>query len=293
MYQWSKAMFDLFDVKEKEQLQSCPFCSLVSHLNSGNHTSSQEEIIAINNYFFAKLDLYPVCKGHSLIIPKRHVTSLFNLKLAEFTDLFALMLKVRDYLINFQNCNPDGFTIGINNGAAAGQTISHLHIHLIPRSTQELENPKGGIRKLLASSDINHEFYKDLDETLNGHHTSLRLNKNFVLENHTFILKPAPDQISKLHMVLSAKRDVESVFKLSFQQISDLYDILPQARNYIEELSSKPVNGFNLGVNEGKASGKLSTEFHFHIIPRFSGDVKKPKGGVRKVISNPLVNYPV
>jgi diadenosine tetraphosphate (Ap4A) HIT family hydrolase len=89
-------------------------------------------------------DAYPVSPGHALIIPKRHVTSLFELVCEEREDLFQAMQRAKDLLL--LELRPDGFNIGINDGIAAGQTIFHLHVHLIPRYQGDSEEPRGGVR---------------------------------------------------------------------------------------------------------------------------------------------------
>uniref|UniRef100_UPI004047EEA1 HIT family protein n=1 Tax=Flavobacterium sp. TaxID=239 RepID=UPI004047EEA1 len=89
-------------------------------------------------------DAYPVSPGHALIIPKRHVTSLFELVCEEREDLFQALQRAKDLLL--LELRPDGFNIGINDGIAAGQTIFHLHVHLIPRYQGDSEEPRGGVR---------------------------------------------------------------------------------------------------------------------------------------------------
>lgn len=98
-------------------------------------------------YFFAVYDDFPVREGHMLIMPIRHVEHLINLTREEFGDLYVCiteMVKVAE--VDF---GANGYNIGINNGEAAGQTLSHVHIHLIPRYFNDVPNPRGGIRKFL------------------------------------------------------------------------------------------------------------------------------------------------
>lgn len=82
--------------------------------------------------------------GHSLIIPKRHVGSFFATSSAERLDLLELLDQAKA-LVQAEH-QPAGFNIGINDGAAAGQTVPHLHIHLIPRYEGDLPDPRGGVR---------------------------------------------------------------------------------------------------------------------------------------------------
>ena len=90
------------------------------------------------------LDGYPVFPGHSLVIPKRHVGSFFKLTEVERAALFALLDRTEELVA--EQHRPDGCNIGINDGAAAGQTVPHLHIHLIPRYDGDQPNPRGGVR---------------------------------------------------------------------------------------------------------------------------------------------------
>ena len=116
--------------------QPCPFCSLPS-----------ERIIDQNDRGLVVRDGYPISKGHTLIIPKRHTGSFFDLTETERLDLLLLLDKAKTALDN--EFNPNGFNIGINDGPAAGQTVPHLHIHLIPRYNGDITDPRGGVRWII------------------------------------------------------------------------------------------------------------------------------------------------
>lgn len=118
---------------DRQQPQSCPFCNI-----------DRSRIRLENPLGFAIIDAYPVSPGHSLIIPKRHIASLFDASEEERGALFDLLKECRRVLI--EDRKPDGFNIGINDGLAAGQTVMHLHIHLIPRYVGDCEDPRGGVR---------------------------------------------------------------------------------------------------------------------------------------------------
>ena len=114
---------------------SCIFCDYIDSKN----------IIIENDLAFAVYDQYPVNKGHVLIMPKRHYASYFDAMTDEimaFNDLINKVKKIID-----SELQPDGYNIGINIGEAAGQTIFHLHIHIIPRYSGDVDNHRGGIRK--------------------------------------------------------------------------------------------------------------------------------------------------
>ena len=94
---------------------------------------------------FSVYDNYPVTDLHSLILPRRHVASFFELTLRECEECIELLHETRD-MVRKADGRITGFNVGINDGRDAGQTISHCHIHLIPRRKNDVERPMGGIR---------------------------------------------------------------------------------------------------------------------------------------------------
>ncbi len=102
-------------------------------------------ILARTRSFFAIKDKYPVNVGHTLVIPYRHVSRLRDLTVEEFVELRVILETVQDELAGQ---NAEGFNIGVNEGEVAGQTVSHLHLHVIPRYRGDVESPRGGIRNL-------------------------------------------------------------------------------------------------------------------------------------------------
>jgi diadenosine tetraphosphate (Ap4A) HIT family hydrolase len=93
------------------------------------------------------LDSYPVSKGHALVVPRRHVASLWEMTVEEYSDAFALVRHVKELLE--EQFRPEGFNIGVNCGEAAGQSVFHAHIHVIPRYTGDVPNPRGGVRNII------------------------------------------------------------------------------------------------------------------------------------------------
>lgn len=110
-------------------------------------TTHNFKLIAQNEFCFAVFDNYPVSQGHSLIIPKAHVASYFELSLEQITAMHQLVCETKTYLD--QKYHPDGYNVGINIGAAAGQSIFHVHMHIIPRYIGDLDNPRGGVRGVI------------------------------------------------------------------------------------------------------------------------------------------------
>jgi len=115
----------------------CPFC----------HPEQGREIIAESELAFAIYDKFPVNRGHVLIIPKRHYADYFELTVQEQTACILLLNEVKEFISHV--FSPNGFNIGINIGSAAGQTVSHVHIHLIPRYNDDVDDPRGGVRGVI------------------------------------------------------------------------------------------------------------------------------------------------
>ena len=118
-------------------MQGCPFCEL-----------PDERIRLEGEHGLVVRDGFPVAPGHLLIVPRRHVESIFHLPQAEQDELWALTASARGLLI--REARPEGFTIGINDGLAAGQTVPHAHIHVIPRQIGDVADPTGGIRAIVS-----------------------------------------------------------------------------------------------------------------------------------------------
>ncbi len=112
---------------------NCPFCEI-----------TENEYIAESEYFFSKLDGYPVTDGHVLLISKRHVANYFDLTEDEQIDMVKLLNKIKkDTDLKFDTSQ---YNVGINCGELAGQTIGHVHVHLIPRRKDDVDDPRGGVR---------------------------------------------------------------------------------------------------------------------------------------------------
>lgn len=112
---------------------SCVFCTLPT-----------ERIVSQNGLAIVIRDGFPVSPGHTLVIPRRHVASYFETTAEERAAMLALLESSKAELDN--EFRPDGYNIGINDGQAAGQTVMHLHMHLIPRYEGDLPDPRGGVR---------------------------------------------------------------------------------------------------------------------------------------------------
>ena len=117
----------------------CLFCNINS-----------KDLVFDNEFAFASFDSYPVSKYHSLIVPKRHILDYFELTNDELLACNDLIKKIKKK-IQKEDKTVDGFNIGTNSGVAAGQSIMHCHIHLIPRRKGDVDNPQGGVRGVIPS----------------------------------------------------------------------------------------------------------------------------------------------
>ena len=102
-----------------------------------------------DHFCVAFLDEYPVSPGHTLIIPKIHESNFFNLPETWQSALIYDINCVKRILD--EKYHPDGYNVGINIGEAAGQSVPHVHIHVIPRYKGDVENPRGGVRGVIPS----------------------------------------------------------------------------------------------------------------------------------------------
>ncbi len=108
---------------------------------------SPRGVIRQNALAYAARDSYPVSPGHSLIMPFRHCASFFDLTPEEVAACMALVAEEQQVLE--KEFNPDGYNVGVNVNPAAGQSIFHVHIHLIPRYTGDSVRPQGGVRQVI------------------------------------------------------------------------------------------------------------------------------------------------
>lgn len=115
----------------------CPFCA----------PDPERELVTESAMAYALLDKYPVSSGHALVIPKQHTADYFALPSRAKTACWLVADRVK--LLLEQRFHPDGYNIGINVGSAAGQTVPHVHIHIIPRYAGDTENPTGGVRNVI------------------------------------------------------------------------------------------------------------------------------------------------
>ena len=116
------------------ETEYCPFCS-------------DPEIVMENELAFADYDSYPVNPGHCLIILRRHIAEYFEATAEEKAAIWALVDKMKPIID--EEFKPDGYNVGVNIGKSAGQSVPHVHIHMIPRYQGDMEDPRGGVRGVI------------------------------------------------------------------------------------------------------------------------------------------------
>jgi diadenosine tetraphosphate (Ap4A) HIT family hydrolase len=120
-------------------MRSCPFCEKIEHV----------EVLLENELAVAFFDAFPLSPGHTLVVPRRHESDFFKLSETEEFALWRAVRAVHDRLD--ARYAPPGYNLGVNVGRAAGQTVGHVHVHVIPRYAGDVEDPRGGIRWMISA----------------------------------------------------------------------------------------------------------------------------------------------
>jgi len=123
-------------------MENCVFCGIEKAID-------KKRIIYEDSTWLAILDGYPVSEGHTLLIPKRHCETYFDLNDYELSQLTLAIRQVKEFLD--EKFKPTAYNIGTNCGEDAGQSVMHCHIHIIPRYKGDVENPRGGVRGVIPS----------------------------------------------------------------------------------------------------------------------------------------------
>jgi diadenosine tetraphosphate (Ap4A) HIT family hydrolase len=114
----------------------CPFCAI-----------SADRTVESSKHAFVVSDAFPVSPGHSLVISRSHVPDIFDLAPVEVDDMLRLIRSTRERID--RDLQPAGYNIGVNIGKDAGQTIMHVHVHIIPRYAGDVDDPRGGVRSVI------------------------------------------------------------------------------------------------------------------------------------------------
>ena len=114
----------------------------------GCELCTPREVLFESDFAYVRFDSYSLAPGHVIVVPKRHVADFFEMSGAEQGSVLALLNRAKKFIDQQQR--PDGYNIGINVGAAAGQSRMHVHVHLVPRYAGDVPDPRGGVRCVLA-----------------------------------------------------------------------------------------------------------------------------------------------
>jgi len=121
-------------------MADCPLCSKKDLV-------IEDGIAVENDLAYVLTDSNPVSPGHCLIVTKRHVAEFFDATKEEKLAIFELIDQMK--VITDKKLSPDGYNIGVNIGKAGGQSVPHIHIHMMPRYLGDIENPRGGVRGVI------------------------------------------------------------------------------------------------------------------------------------------------
>jgi diadenosine tetraphosphate (Ap4A) HIT family hydrolase len=135
----------------------CFFCDIQKDVREENKLFEGE-------YFFSRYSDFPVSKGHCEVVAKDHIVSFFDLEEKRILDLLLVLKETKVKLD--KKFSSQGYNVGINQGKAAGASINHLHIHLIPRYLGDVVNPTGGVRNILPGGDYTKKCEEEIPERI-------------------------------------------------------------------------------------------------------------------------------
>lgn len=233
----------------------------------------QEDILLENSLFFSRLDEFPISPGHTLIAPKAHVPSFFDC--ADVSSLFSLIQET--YALLQERYKPDGFTIGINEGRAAGRTVDHFHIHIIPRYTGDVENPIGGVRNIFpfAGDYLKCDFCVELKK---GFFNFSGEQFNRVLyETENFAVIPSLGHIVPGYLLIIPKRHYISLGAIPSKEYTELEEVQAKVRSVLEQEYGKVLFFEHGPTSITRRGGCCIDHAHLHAIP-FSGSILSEVG---------------
>jgi len=192
-----------------------------------------ESIFFSCDQYYCLWDGFPVANGHALVIPKRHFPSWFEATPTELSQLLSGIVKCREKIL--EEFSPSGFNIGVNVGSSAGQTIEHMHVHVIPRYEGDVQDPRGGIRNVIPEKG---NYLVD---------NQLQLKQSFSILGD--IEKPLGDTL-----VIDLENANQFDLAVAFVTDSGLLEIEPAIRSLLERDGRvRFLTGDYLGVTEPKA----------------------------------------
>lgn len=237
---------------QEPDLIDCAFCRRVSV----GHFLFEDEMIAVFR------DAHPLSRGHLHITPRRHAADFFKIPPRSHGSLDQGLLEGWQWLED--NLHPDGYNIGVNIGRAAGQSVPHGNIHLIPRYKGDLLDSPRGSRWLLGKPKSDPDW--SIEEALG---IPLLETREVVAFRHPHPLVPG-------HLLVAPRRDEANFFALRESERDALWSAARAIRDRID--SEAPPDGYNLAIDVGAAAGQNSGRTLLHLLPRWKGDAPEPRG---------------
>ena len=193
--------YNHFNKLPRKEGETCPFCRL----------SRRVEIICETATCVAFYDGYPVSSGHALIIPKRHVANYFDLTNHEREAMNVMLQYVKKKID--ERFHPDGYNIGINVNEAAGQSVFHVHMHMIPRYKGDVENPKGGVRGVIPSKQKYSTKERPYNQIVNSQITTKKTRKRriWTKEEDNFLWNSITQKFTIQEISKALKRSRRSI----------------------------------------------------------------------------------
>ena len=193
--------YNHFNKLPRKEGETCPFCRL----------SRRVEIICETATCVAFYYGYPVSSGHALIIPKRHVANYFDLTNHEREAMNVMLQYVKKKID--ERFHPDGYNIGINVNEAAGQSVFHVHMHLIPRYKGDVENPKGGVRGVIPSKQKYSTKERPYNQIVNSQITTKKTRKRriWTKEEDNFLWNSITQKFTIQEISKALKRSRRSI----------------------------------------------------------------------------------
>jgi diadenosine tetraphosphate (Ap4A) HIT family hydrolase len=236
-------------------------CSFCRRLSVGHFLFEDDSVIVFR-------DAYPVTPGHVHIVPRRHQENFLDLSAFERDAMWDALDQVRGWLEDEHR--PSGLNIGINIGPAAGQTVPHANIHVIPRYPDDGDR-NSGVRWVLGGEGAE---YSDRRRKC-GFCQQIE-NGETLTESELSVGIPDLYPITEGHSHALPRRHVETIFDLSVDERDELWATLDLLVADLEERLSP--DGYNIGMNIGQAAGQSTEHANVHLVPRFVGDVDEANG---------------
>ena len=209
-------------------------------------------------------DAHPLTRGHLHIAPRRHQKNFFRVPENEMLDMIEALWMARDWLQT--EYNPAGYNIGINIGEAAGQSIPHANMHLIPRYGEEILDRPRGSRWLLGGQGSRRKT-PSLQEILS--------HKEPLLENRYALLLEHPRPMLPGHALVVPRRTSVSFFDMREPERAAFWEAISESPSL---LPVREADGYNVAIDVGPAAGQDQPFQAAHILPRQNGDASEAFG---------------